>query len=92
MVIDYKKQDFETILKDYDVVLNSQYTKTFEKSLRLLKPGGKIISISGPPDPAFEQQIKANWFLKIALKFLSAGMRKKAKRLAVKYFSLKPYS
>lgn len=30
MVIDYKKQDFETILKDYDVVLNSQYTKTFE--------------------------------------------------------------
>lgn len=38
MVIDYKKQDFETILKDYDVVLNSQYTKTFEKSLRILNP------------------------------------------------------
>ena len=33
VVIDYKKEDFETILKDYDVVLNSQDTKTLEKSL-----------------------------------------------------------
>ena len=34
IVIDYKKDDFETILKDYNVVLNSQHTKTLEKSLR----------------------------------------------------------
>ena len=85
VVIDYKKDDFETILKDYDVVLNSQETKTLEKSLRILKPGGKVISISGPPDPDFGQQINANWFLKIILKFLSAGIRKKAKRLGVNF-------
>ncbi len=85
IVIDYKKQDFETILKDYDVVLNSQDSKTLEKSLRILKPGGKVISISGPPDPDFGQEINANWFLKIALKFLSAGIRKKAKRLNISY-------
>ncbi len=85
IVIDYRKDDFETILKDYDVVLNSQDTKTLEKSLRILKPGGKVISISGPPDPDFGKQINANWFLKIALKFLSAGIRKRAKRLALNY-------
>jgi NADPH:quinone reductase-like Zn-dependent oxidoreductase len=85
VIIDYKKEDFETILKDYDVVLNSQDTKTLEKSLRILKPGGKVISISGPPDPALGQQINANWFLKMALKFLSAGIRKKAKRLGVNF-------
>src|SRR5438046_10384405 len=45
IVIDYKKEDFETILKDYDVVLNSQDTKTLEKSLRILKPNGKVIYI-----------------------------------------------
>lgn len=84
-IIDYRKDDFETILKDYDVVLNSQETKTLEKSLRILKSGGKVISISGPPDPDFGQQINANWLLKIALKFLSAGIRKKAKRLGVNY-------
>jgi NADPH:quinone reductase-like Zn-dependent oxidoreductase len=85
IVIDYKKDDFEKILKDYDVVLNSQDTKTLEKSLRILKPGGKVISISGPPDPDFGQQINANWFLKIILKLLSAGIRKKAKRIGINF-------
>ena len=85
IVIDYKKEDFETILQGYDIVLNSQDTKTLEKSLRILKPGGKVISISGPPDPAFGQEINANWVLKIALKFLSAGIRKKAERLGVNF-------
>ncbi len=85
IIVDYKKEDFETILKDYDVVLNSQDTKTLEKSLKVLKSGGKVISISGPPDPDFGREIKANWFLKIILKFLSAGIRKKAKRLGVNY-------
>ncbi|WP_246862737.1 hypothetical protein [Pedobacter sp. KBS0701] len=32
VLIDYRKDDFETILKDYDVVLNSQDTKTLEKT------------------------------------------------------------
>jgi len=85
IIIDYKKDDFETILKDYDVVLNSQDAKTLEKSLRILKPGGKVISISGPPGPDFGKEINANWFLKIVLKFLSAGVRKKAKRLGVNF-------
>lgn len=85
IVIDYKKDDFENILKDYDVVLNSQDTKTLEKSLRILKPGGKIISISGPPDPDFGKQINANWFLKMVFKFISAGVRKKAQNLGVNF-------
>ena len=85
VIIDYKKEDFESILKDYDVVLNSQDTRTLEKSLKVLKTGGKVISISGPPDPDFGQEIKANWFLKIILKFLSAGIRKKANRLGVNF-------
>ena len=85
VVIDYKKEDFETILNDYDVVLNSQDGKTLEKSLRVLKQGGKVISISGPPDPAFGQEIGANWFLTLVFKLLSAGIRKKAKRLGVNF-------
>ena len=85
VVIDYRKEDFETILNDYDVVLNSQDGKTLEKSLRVLKQGGKVISISGPPDPAFGQEIGANWFLTLVLKLLSAGIRKKAKRLGVNF-------
>jgi NADPH:quinone reductase-like Zn-dependent oxidoreductase len=85
VVIDYKKDDFETVLKDYDVVLNSQDKKSLEKSLRILKPNGKVISISGPPDVDFAKQINVNWFLKMVMKVLSAGIKKKAKRLGVNF-------
>jgi alcohol dehydrogenase len=85
IVIDYKKDDFEKILNDYDVVLNSQDAKTLEKSLCVLKPGGKLISISGPPDPDLAKEIKLSWILKLVMRFLSYGIRKKAKRRGVTY-------
>jgi NADPH:quinone reductase-like Zn-dependent oxidoreductase len=85
VVIDYKTEDFETILRDYDVVLNSQDTRTLEKSLRVLKPNGKLISISGPPDPDFAKEIRLGWPLKMVLGLLSFGVRRKAKRQRVDY-------
>jgi NADPH:quinone reductase-like Zn-dependent oxidoreductase len=85
VVIDYKKDDFETILQGYDLVLNSQDQKTLEKSLRVLKPGGKLISISGPPDPEFAREIKAAWYLELIMKLLSSRVRKKAKHLGISF-------
>lgn len=85
IVIDYKKDDFEKSLHDYDVVLNSQDSKALEKSLSVLKPSGKLISISGPPVPEFADEIKAPWFVKQVMRFLSASIRRKAKRLGVNY-------
>lgn len=85
VLIDYKSQDFESILKDYDVVLNSQDTKTLEKSLRILKHGGKLISLSGPPTSDFAKAIGAPWFVKIILSLISSGVRKKASKLGVHY-------
>ncbi|ANM08940.1 MULTISPECIES: NADP-dependent oxidoreductase [unclassified Rhizobium] len=85
VVIDYKTQDFEKILSGYDLVLNSQDPKTLEKSLGVLKPGGRLISISGPPDPAFASSLGLNLFLKLVLRLLSRGVRKKAKRLGIHY-------
>jgi NADPH:quinone reductase-like Zn-dependent oxidoreductase len=85
LVIDYKKDDFETILKDYDVVLNSQSAETLQKSMRILKRGGKAISISGPADVDFARQIKANWLIKIVMYFLSRKIKMIAKKLGVHY-------
>ncbi|MGO7536356.1 NADP-dependent oxidoreductase [Rhizobium leguminosarum] len=85
VVIDYKTQDFEKVLSGYDLVLNSQDPKTLEKSLGVLKPGGQLISISGPPDPAFAEELGLNLFLKLVLRLLSRGVRKKAKRLGIRY-------
>lgn len=46
IVIDYKKDDFSAILKDYDVVLDTQGGNALEKSLRVLKP---VANSSGSP-------------------------------------------
>jgi NADPH:quinone reductase-like Zn-dependent oxidoreductase len=85
VIIDYKTQDFEDVLHDYDVVLHSQDGKTLDKSLRVLKSGGKLISISGPPDPGFGKEIKAPGFVRLVIRLLSSGVRRKARRLGVDY-------
>lgn len=85
IVIDYRKDDFEQKLRDYDLVLNSQDGETLAKSINVLKPGGHIISISGPPDPAFAESIQGPWFLKLATRILSFGVRRKAQRRNVRY-------
>jgi NADPH:quinone reductase-like Zn-dependent oxidoreductase len=85
VVIDYSKEDFERALQGYDVVLNSLGADVLEKSLRVLKPGGKLVSISGPPDPDFAKEIGASWFLRQVMRLLSYRIRKKAKRHGVSY-------
>src|SRR6266516_1708629 len=83
IVVDYKKEDFETKLSGYDLVLHSQDGKALGKSLRVLRTGGRLVSISGPPDPDFAEEIGAPWFVKLIMRFLSSGVWKKAKRLNV---------
>ncbi|TDX86116.1 NADP-dependent oxidoreductase [Epilithonimonas xixisoli] len=88
VIIDYKTQDFENILTDYDLVLNSQNQETLEKSLRILKSGGKLISISGPPDSTFAKEIGLNFFMKFIISLLSRKTKKLAKKQNVDYFFL----
>lgn len=85
VVIDYRNEDFELILKDYDLVLNSQDSKTLEKSLNVLKRGGKIISISEPPTPVFAKEFDLPWYVRLATTFLSRKVRGSAKKLDVDY-------
>ncbi|MBT9456814.1 MAG: NADP-dependent oxidoreductase [Burkholderiaceae bacterium] len=80
VVVDYKTQDFEEVLRDYDVVLNSQDGKTLDKSLRVLKNGGMLISISGPPDPEFGRAIGAPGFVQLVMRLLCSGVRRRARR------------
>jgi len=56
-----------------------------EKSLRVLKPGGTLVSISGPPDPAFAKEIRARWFVSLIVRLLSSGVRKKVTRRGLTY-------
>lgn len=85
VVIDYRQQDFATALRDYDVVLNSLGKEELERSLQILKPGGHLISISGPPTPTFATARGVAWPLKQVMRLLSRGIRSKAKQKGVTY-------
>jgi NADPH:quinone reductase-like Zn-dependent oxidoreductase len=85
VVIDYRKEDFSTRLEGYDVVLNSQGKDVLEKSLQVLKPGGQLVSISGPPTPAFAAQAGLPWPMRLGVRLLSRSIRAKAKRRGVAY-------
>lgn len=84
-VIDYRTEDFERLLSGYDLVLDSLGGENLEKSLRILKRGGKAIGISGPPDPAFAREVGLNPLLRLAIAGLSSRIRRQAKKLGVSY-------
>ena len=84
-VIDYRTQDFGQLLSGYDLVLDSLGGTNLEKSLHVLRPGGKAIGIAGPPDPAFAREIGANPVLRLAVTGLSSGIRRQARKLGVSY-------
>lgn len=89
LIIDYKTEDFETKLKDYDLVLHSNRdSKILEKSLRILKSGGQLISLVGPPTPEFATTIGLPWYLKLVTKLISLGAKKKAKKLNTNFVFL----
>ena len=85
LVIDYRKQDFAAVLRDYDVVLNSLGTDVLAQSLRVLRPGGQLISISGPPTPQFAREQGLGWPLAQVFRALSYRIRRQAGKRGVHY-------
>lgn len=85
VVIDYNQQVFDDVLRDYDVVLNSLGADVLAKSLKVLKPGGQLISISGPPTPQFAQERGAPWVIRQVMQLLSLSIRRKARKLGIRY-------
>lgn len=86
LVIDYKTLDFATILKEYDMVLHSnREAEVLEKSLKILKPGGTLVSLTGPPTAEFAKRIGLAWPFQMLMRLLSMSVRRKAKKLNVNF-------
>ena len=85
IAIDCRKDDFANALRDCDVVLHSIGGDVLEKSLGVLRPGGQLISISGPPDPAFARDLDAGWMVRQVTRLLSYRIRRKARSRSVNY-------
>lgn len=49
IVVDYKTEAFEKTLRDVDVVFDTLGGKALSAAVAVLKPGGRLIGIAGPP-------------------------------------------
>ena len=84
-MIDYKTEDFSTIIKDYDLVLDTRGGETLEKSLHVLKRGGQVISVNGTPDSNMAIELGLNPVMKLVMTLLSFNNNRKAKASGVHY-------
>jgi NADPH:quinone reductase-like Zn-dependent oxidoreductase len=84
-VIDYKKQEFEDVLRDYDAVLGTVRGDALAKSLGILKPDSTVVSLIGPPDAAFGRARGMNFFMVFVFGLLSRKIIRLAKKRGVEY-------
>ncbi len=84
-VIDYKKQEFEEVLHDYDAVLGTVRGDSLMKALRILKPNSTVVSLIGPPDAAFARARGMNVFMKFVFGLLSRKIIRRAQKCGAEY-------
>ena len=87
IVIDYRKDDLVSSLAQnpVDIVLDTQGGATLTKSLEVLRSGGTVVGITGPPDPDFARRVGANPVVRLVIRVLSARVRMRARTLGVNY-------
>lgn len=86
LVIDYKKEDFTKVLKDYDVVLHSSKDpKVLEHSFSVLREGGTVVSLTGPPTAEFAKKKGLGWHFQMLMQLLSFSAKSKAKKRNINF-------
>jgi NADPH:quinone reductase-like Zn-dependent oxidoreductase len=84
-VIDYKKQEFEEVLRDYDAVLGTVRGDALEKSIRNRTPKSTVVSHIGPPDAAFARARGMNFLMVVLFGLLSRKIIRRAKKQGAAY-------
>ncbi|MGW0393110.1 NADP-dependent oxidoreductase [Streptomyces sp. NPDC003042] len=63
-MIDYRTTVFEDVLSEVDVVIDAIGGEYAERSLRVLRPGGHLITLNGPDQvPADAEGLRTGWML-----------------------------
>ncbi|MDB5893771.1 MAG: Alcohol dehydrogenase zinc-binding domain protein [Rhodoferax sp.] len=84
-VVDYRKAAFEQVLSGYDVALGTLRGDAVEKSIGILRPGGRMVSLVGPLDAAFGRARKLNWLLTLLFGWMSRKVIRLARQRDASY-------
>ncbi|GEN89039.1 NADPH:quinone reductase [Oceanobacillus sojae] len=84
-VINYREEKFEEKLADYDYVYDTLGGDSLINSFKILKPGGKIVSISDVPNARFGKENNYPFWKTLAFKLISRKLTKLEKQYQVQY-------
>lgn len=85
LIINYRKEKFEELLTGYDAVYDTLGGAVLEKSFRILKPNGQIVSISGVPNARFGKEEQLGWMKTAILSIVSRRLTALEKKSLTKY-------
>lgn len=85
-VIDYNREDFSAVLHDFDAVLDLVGGVTLRDSFRILKSGGRVVSIAGVPEPlTATKDLGSPPMITAAFWLMSMGIRRRARKAKASY-------
>ena len=84
-VIDYTKENFQEQGRQFDVVYDTLGGEHTLNSFKVLKPGGRVISIAGDLDEVTAKQLKLNWFIRFLLSLKVKKIINTASKLDASY-------
>ena len=84
-IINYKQQNFWDVLSGYDGVFNLIPGENLDKAFTILKRGGSIASLVGPPTNKFADEMHLNPIQRLGVWFMSRNVRKLMKQYGVHY-------
>ena len=85
VMINYKSEKFEEILKNYDAVFDTLGGEALLKSFDILKDGGKIVSVSGLPNARFAKEYNLGFFKTLLFSVASHKLSALEKKHNVQY-------
>ncbi|MBD8526766.1 NADP-dependent oxidoreductase [Pseudomarimonas arenosa] len=85
-VICYDRQDYRATTQRFDLVYDLLGGEHTLASFDLLKAGGAVVSIAGPPDRQFAEQAGLRWWLKLLMPLVAGKVWKRAERSGYRYF------
>lgn len=86
VVVAYDRENYASLPARYDIVFDTLGGPTTSASFCVLKQGGTVVSVMGPPDRAFARQVGANLALSFVMWCIGLPMQLRARRVGGHYF------
>lgn len=84
-IIDYQKQKFEDALSGYDAVLHTVDSYPTDRGFSVLKKGGHLLSLVGPPNSDFAKRAGLNFFVRLICTLLGLKITRLSKKTSTHY-------